>query len=291
MQKTLDLSIKRKEIGSTNGGYISPSGRIYQSYMDNVDWCEFVRNMDPRAYENFDCGAGGELKAKGDYPPKMASWGSSSRMLYNLVQKLGVDNFEFEHKLDTMVGGVANLDGFIEKDDSLIFVEAKCREIYGGKSRGIKSVYHDLYEYISADPSNNLSISSVVSDDVMKVKYFTEFGEITCFDLKQMICHLLAIATDIIKNPTKKKIRFLYLCFNPNYIDIIDLEKSNKITHTYNKMCSECRSIDFKSLFLSVYRYLVKNIYGDENCDELMASSVDFSFELCDQSNFGEKIR
>ena len=80
MQKTLDLSIKKTEIGSLQGGYSTV--KLYESYMSNDAWEDFIIEMKrnhPEAYKEYGAGSGGELKPKGKYPPKMASFGSSSR--------------------------------------------------------------------------------------------------------------------------------------------------------------------------------------------------------------------
>ena len=87
---------------------------------------------------------GSELKEKNGRPPKMASFGSSSRMIYNLSNKK--NGFHFEKKLPTTVGGTANLDGFYEDDNRYIFVEAKCHEPYNVKKTVISSKYKDLYK-------------------------------------------------------------------------------------------------------------------------------------------------
>ena len=132
MQKTLDLSIKQQETGSLDGGFLANNQTVYPSYLDNQAWLDFKMDMAsnyPTAWMEYGAGSGGELKEEGPFPPKMASYGSSSRMIYRLCK----DNpdFHFEYKLPTRVGGIANLDGFLETEDRYIFVEANCREPYG----------------------------------------------------------------------------------------------------------------------------------------------------------------
>ena len=110
--------------------------------MNNDEWDAFVADMEKNhqnAFDEYGAGSGGELKPKGKYPPKMASYGSSSRMIYNLCK--GIAEFHFEEKMPTKVGGTANLDGYMETGDRYIFVEAKCRELYGENSHLIESKY------------------------------------------------------------------------------------------------------------------------------------------------------
>ena len=88
--KLLDLSIKQ---AGTNGNktdkcYVH-KGREYYNYLDNASWQDFINEMKTLyypIYENYKNGSGDELGIKkvGKYPPKMASYGSSSRMIYLL---------------------------------------------------------------------------------------------------------------------------------------------------------------------------------------------------------------
>ena len=142
MNKSLDKAImllETSENPSLEGGYVTETG-TYDAYMNNLCWQQFKCEMEksnPQAFEDYGKGGGKELderKERGKiYPPKMASFGSSSRMIYSLLHD--VDDFLFEKKLHTYVGGTAHLDGFMEKDDKCIFIEAKCREPYGNKEK------------------------------------------------------------------------------------------------------------------------------------------------------------
>jgi len=103
------------------------------------------------------------------------------------------------------------------------------------------------------------------------------------FDIKQMICHLLGIATAFLKGEfSDKKIDFVYLLYNPKLIEI--KEEKEKIHHIYDQTCMECDAIDFKALFESIVYYLqtVKEVGSDKN---LTRRVNDFSFRRCDQSN------
>lgn len=119
----------------------------YNNYMSNEEWDDYLEKMDETHKRQYGMGAGGELKA-GKYPPKMASFGSSSRLIYELSKDF--DGFIFEERLDTRVGGVANLDGFLHKGSKYIYVEAKRREIYSPshERQDIKCVYEPVYERI-----------------------------------------------------------------------------------------------------------------------------------------------
>ena len=106
--------------------------------------------------------------------------------------------------------------------------------------------------------------------------------EIHSFEMKQMISHLLGVATAYLKDEFDKKIDFIYLLFNPKLIKIN--EGKEEIINIYEQTCNECNSVDFKALFEVIIDYLqtVKGLGKDKNNAEIVNN---FSFILCDQSN------
>lgn len=290
MQTTLDLSIKIQEAGTIDGGYVTY--KSYPSYMSNQEWESFINDMEQNhndAYLEYGAGSGGELKPKGKFPPKMASYGSSSRMIYNLCKD--IPGFHFEYQLPTKVGGIANLDGFFESTDRYIFVEAKCREPYAIKSHLIERKYKDLYNYITNDKHCNLNIVTKDCESKMKVDFSAGECPISCFDIKQMICHLLGVAAKFLKDPSDKKITFVYLCYNPTMLKIADEKKKEQIFMTYEKMCYECKCIDFTKLFETIVKYLCLEFnLGNANSPENIRMLSNFEFVLCDQSNYANVI-
>lgn len=286
MQTTLDLSIKKHETGTLEGGYTTK--KEYPSYMNNQMWDSFKKDMEQNhkaAYTEYGAGSGGEMNPKGKFPPKMASYGSSSRMIYNLCKD--IPNFHFEYQLPTRVGGIANLDGFMDFENKYTFVEAKCREPYGVKPHLIEKKYKDLYNYINKNTSCNINIKVQDEESKIKVDFFADDLAVTYFDIKQMICHLLGIAVKFLNNPTDKKICFLYLCYNPKLIEITDTKKKDEIYKAYDKMCDECNSIDFVSLFETVIRYLHEELnVGKATNENITEITSRFTFTLCDQNNF-----
>ena len=151
LNKILDYAIMADETAKNPGlksGY-TVNEKTYNNYLSNDSFEMFVEDMKtnhPTAYEMYGKGGGKELEERKSgsniYPPKMASFGSSSRMIYNLMKD--TDGFLFEKKLPTTVGGTANLDGFIETDEKCVFVEAKCREPYTAKDGIIERKYEDF---------------------------------------------------------------------------------------------------------------------------------------------------
>lgn len=288
MQKTLDLAIKKEERGV--GGYSANNGENYENYLSKDEWKIFVSDMKtnyPSAFIQYGAGSGGEMKDSKNYPPKMASYGSSSRMIFNLSKHLCKSGFQFEYKLPTRIGGIANLDGFMQKADRYIFIEAKCREPYGEKSHLIENAYEKLYEYINEDSECNLNIKYQAHDKKIKVDFCVGDIKINRYDIKQMICHLLGIAVKFLNNPTDKKISFLYLCYNPNLIAIDNEKHRNKIANVYGEMCKECHTINHQELFRVIMMYLhKKRNVGIATIDEINKMVDNFEFDLCDQSNY-----
>lgn len=296
LNKILDYAIMQDETSRNpelKSGFVL-NGRSYDNYLSNDCFEVFVENMKnnhPIAYKMYGEGGGSELeirKGRGGvmYPPKMASFGSSSRMIYNLLKD--VDDFLFEKKLPTTVGGTANLDGFMETDSKYLFVEAKCREPYSKKQNKYEWKYKGLYNYITESDLTNVSCE-IEGDELIDSKMLVTFkvnGEvIEHFDLKQMISHLLGVATALLKGKlSAKDIEFYYLLFNPMLINIPDEGAKEQIYKIYNCTCKECENIDFKSLFAVIIRFLKseKGFDIDVNETELVNR---FSFKLCSQSD------
>lgn len=300
LNKILDKAIKLSETGTENPseGYKIGSGEPYSDYMSKSLWEAFCKEMEefyPKAYNSYKNGGGKELeerKVKGNtYPPKMASYGSSSRFIYNLMKN--DENFEFEVKLPTTVGGIANLDGFRKIENGYVFVEAKCREPYGAKTKVVETKYKEFYEYINQSAKTKVFCDMVSVDgkkEKMKVTFKYDEKEIEFFDMKQMISHLLGIATAFLTGKYQNgNIHFMYLLFNPTKISIPDPKAETKINNIYNSICDVCKMIDFKSLFEVILEYLQKEKgLGKDKC---IADIIHkFTFDLCDQDSFEGKI-
>lgn len=297
ISKTLDLSIKQNETGKEKEDkYYLLADRQYENYIDNETWMDFVaemRNNYPSAYAEYGEGSGDELGIKkiGRFPPKMASYGSSSRMIYLLSRD--IKGFQFEKKLPTTVGGIANMDGFLQGEGKQFYIEAKCREPYSPKSYIIDRKYEDLYRYIDAEPTVDLKCNiTILDDDKMQVQFVAQGTVITAFDIKQMISHLLGIATAKLNNPTEEKIRFLYLLYNPSNIKIVNPKHTEKIMAAYNTQVRECNSIPFADLFRVVIDYLydIKSV-GIANEQYINNIKTAFTFELCDQNYYLKSMK
>lgn len=288
----LDLAIKLNEKGSIDGAYsVTRNGQTLhkQTYMTNEERESFVLSMksnelQPSAYEEYSEGGGDELSEKSGRPPKMASYGSSSRMIYMLSE--GKAGFHYEMKLPTTVGGKANLDGFCEDGSRYIFVEAKCHEPYSKKTSAVSDCYRELYEYLNAHTWGSINIEMKPSDRerYMNVDFFADGERLEHFDLKQMICHLLGIATGLLKGTVaQKQIDFIYLLFDPTELDI-EPDAKEIIDQIYERTCYECNLIDFAELFRAILAFLNEtNFNGAMTDDELDNAVLRFTFTLASQ--------
>lgn len=294
IDETLDYAIMRDETlknPNLKSGYII-DGRPYGQYLDNKCFDDFINDMKtnyPIAYKMYGEGSGSELELRksrwGTFsPPKMASFGSSSRMIFNLMKD--TKGFLFEKQLPTTVGGTANLDGFMETDSKYIFVEAKCREPYGKKDDKIYRKYEKLYNFINQSEKTNVSCDILPIDEIyMKVTFKMNDNPIHNFDMKQMISHLLGVSTAFLNGEFElKDIEFIYLLFNPTVIEIKDEKAREKIYEIYKNTCDECNATDFKALFQVLIDYLksLKKWNKDYKTNDLTDR---FTFKLCSQED------
>ncbi|MBR5453121.1 MAG: hypothetical protein IKV54_03495 [Clostridia bacterium] len=281
--KELDLAIKLSEAKTVEGGYVI-GDRVIDTYMTNGEWEEFKGSMPPSALDEYIAGGGDELSEKDGRPPKMASYGSSSRMIYMLSRHK--EDFHYEKKLHTTVGGTANVDGFYDEGYRYVFVEAKCHEPYSSKNSPVSSAYEKLYNYINAYMPENLFIEMTPSckDGYMETVFHADGEVLEHFDLKQMICHLLGIATGILKGELEnKQIDFIYLLFDPTELEI-SAEAKEMIDSIYERTCYECNLVDFATLLQVIFAFLKEEKYGDNlSAEEIYDIICKFTFSLASQ--------
>ena len=196
------------------------------------------------------------------------------------------ESFVFGKKLHTTIGGTANLDGFLKESHRYLFVTAKCHEPYSKKASRVSATYKELYDYINENMPDSLFIQAepTTNPKLMKVEYIAEWEKLEYFDLKQMICQLLGIATAMLQGKLEQKqIDFIYLFYDPTELELAP-DTKEKIDSIYERVCYECNLVDIAALFRAVLSYLNEKKY---NC-ALSSETVEqiafrFTFTLASQ--------
>ena len=287
LQHKLDYAIRDKDRKHYGEGYIiSKSKLAYDRYMSNAGWEIYLAEMSEDHRIQYEKGDGGELNEKrgrwGIYPPKMACYGSSSRIIYTLLR--GVANIEFEKKFATLVGHTANLDAYLQTGYTDIFLEAKCREIYASHTKiDIGDVYKPVYEYIKqCNKKFGYSVEPSKTNNKFKCSFYYDGKQIIRFDIKQLICHFLAIVANYLKPLNGKdamaNIRFVYFIYNPN-------ELGNKtLKSVYDNTINEIDKNGVIELFKAVFEYQKKKL----NIEKEMPI---FEFVLANQNDIIDNLK
>jgi len=99
--------------------------------------------------------------------------------------------------------------------------------------------------------------------------------------MKQMICHLLGIATGIFKGELdKKQIDFIYLLYDPTELELAS-DSKEIIDTIYERTRYECTLVDFAALLRVIFAFLKNEKYGDViSDDEIDAIVCKFAFVL-----------
>lgn len=294
MATALDCAIRDFEVENDTKKYgYKVKDNIYYNYMSNEYWESYKIVMPEEHRKQFDNGSGGELKEKkgrwGIYPPKMASFGSSSRMIYELSKD--ISGFCFEEQLDTRVGGIANLDGFLKKDNKYIYIEAKRREIYSSthESEEIKEVYLPVYKCIKdkcGEGNFDFTIADAKEEGIKKVTFRLNKNPVQYFDLKQLICHFLGIAYDLAKHSINNAdVKFLYLIFNPKKVKI-DENYKEKISTRFDCVVEFINNNNdtIERIFQAVLEY-------QSEIHKIQKPEVKFEFKLVDQDSYKDELK
>lgn len=295
--KALDFAIRDFELQNKNNRYSSGyriDGREYWNYMSENSWKNFKGEMSDEHISQYVEGGGNELDERnsrwGMLPPKMASFGSSSRMIYNLSKE--IPGFVFEKIMYTYVGGNANLDGYLLLDNTAVFVEAKCSEIYDTHTLfDISNVYAEVYNYLrNKNKSFDYEPKGSKKQNYFKCIFQYDGNDIKYFDLKQLICHFLGISAALINNKIESNtIKFIYLIFNPNYNTDFSHDAikkyEKKLKDQYDETIEEIEKFsDMKWLFDSIMEYQSKRL-------NRLIVKYNFDFYLTDQVKYQNYLK
>ena len=285
LTEVFDRAKKQLEGGDLNNGY-KVAGRTFESYLTNKDWEDFKSKM-PNAPDRY---KGREMQIvtrKGHtYPPKMASYASSSRFMFYKGEEIG--GFLYEEPCPTGLGGYpAYLDGYLP--DKGVYVEAKCHEFYNYSRPKIGKGHKKLLEGIIPMLDNRLNY-------FMRNGYlYLSWDRIDSghFDFKQMLCHLSGIANKVLRGD-EKTVHFIYLVYRPTEELLCFVKKeSNKkrIRELYAAEEAFAKPEMFKLIYGAILQYF--NNEKKYGCSEAsikdMLSAFDFTF--CDQESFNAVVK
>lgn len=307
LQNVFDLAKKEFDRGNIECGYKANNGRLYTAYYTNDEWQTFKNEMEKNyksAYDDFKDGDGGELDERGQYPPKMASYGSSSRFIFECSRD--IPNFQFEKKLGIYVPArnkkqeaKASLDGYIMEKN--IYVEAKCREIYNRNTPEFNGKYEEFYTYLRVHTQGRFNFDIVKhinkkGEISRRVRFFWDNKRIMHFDCKQILCHLLGIAKNTITNPQTISPTLLYLVYKPSeeLLGYIKSKRSaNSIRSCWDKEFNEATTIDMSLIYNCVVHFLYecKGIGLKLNVTEIERIAQSFKFHFCSQDDYLSHIQ
>ncbi len=232
-------------LGNYSFGY-EIAGRPYDVYYSREAYKKFIAEMQStkynKFYDQYNRGQGSELIEKDNKPPKMASVASSSRFCY-LALRDGCKQFGnsaniiFEHgcKINGVRGTGAQLDAYLPEEN--IYFEVKCHEIFGYHKTSLSKSYWKLLY----GQENDFCFPHAECPQITKFQFkLSDFGinkRKARFDVKQLLCHLLGIASQKVKN-TPAKLVFLF--FKPK----MDLESEQKqVDAVFEELKDEIKNI------------------------------------------------
>lgn len=300
-QNYFDLAKKKFEGGKEEDCFIARNGKPYHAYHTREEWKAFLEDMEShynRAYNEYKEGGGGEL-LENRYPPKMASYGSSSRMIYELSRD--IPGFHFEKKLGICVPAKnesqeaeASLDGYLA--DKCLYVEAKCREIYAESHPVFNVKYKEYYSFLNEHTGGlfNYSLKESI-DKTGKVVYSVYFSwggsPISHLDMKQLLCHLLGIAKQTLLDGGKQIPTLLYLVYHPSkeLLDQVDSKRARKsIERCLETEKAEAHLIEIKDLYKCAVLFMHERNGIGQNLPAKVIDKISksFVFKFCDQKEY-----
>ena len=229
------------------GYHIPSTDRTYGNYYCEDAFFAFREEMKssyPHIHHFYNRGKGSELKELpsryGILPPKMASVASSSRFCYLTLRDgaaaLGTNNpviFEHGCPITGVPGNAPQLDACIPADS--IYVEAKCHEIFDSHRVVMKNKYHNpIY-----GTDNAFGFEPRVSTGTATFEIpLSDFGiqkSASMFDIKQLLCHLMGIASQ-----SEQPATLVYLFFIPKATDSV---KQKAVDDVFTALREEIRCI------------------------------------------------
>lgn len=202
-------------------GYITADGVKHDDYYKKEVFETFCDEMKYGHWKRFAEGAGSELKVHKhmgkEVPPKMASVASSSRFCYLALHNGWINGnrnvtFEEKCKIYDISYAYANLDAYFPDDNR--YFEVKCHEIFDSHPVVLRNAY--ISKFLGKDKVFEIDEKFCKKGDgefEIALSLFGIEGDRTMLDIKQLLCHLMGLAT------RKEKAVLTYLFFKPEIND------------------------------------------------------------------------
>lgn len=197
----------------------------YPHYFSEEAFRSFLQEMEehyPDAFSRYRSGKGSELLERTEkgrtMPPKMASAASSSRFCYLSLRDGahvlggGKVTFEADCPVDGVRGTAPQMDAF--SAEGAIFIEVKCHEIFDPHAI---SLSHQ-YRHWLCGKSNGFLLDipeSTPGEQIHIPLSAFNIGERCMLDIKQLLCHLMGIASHACTSATLVYLFFKPLCADP----------------------------------------------------------------------------
>lgn len=226
------------------GYHISEADTSYPVYYNKNAFDTFINQMKqgyPDAYTAYYNGKGSELlpAANGKNPPKMASVASSSRFCYlalrNGAQALGGGKVEFEYDcpIEGIRGTAPQMDA--RSAEGNIFIEVKCHEIFDKHHIELSAQYRNWLTDLNKGFALSIPENSEMSKIRLPLSLFNIHENSSMFDIKQLLCHLMGIASH-----PQKPATLVYLFFKPQAENTAE---QKQIDEVFCKLQSEIKCI------------------------------------------------
>ena len=209
-------------------------------------------------------------------------------MIYQLSKH--IDGFCFEKQLPTTVGGRANLDGYLSLPDKEIYIEAKCREPYSHTAeQTVSRQYRGVYDHLCRKMPDIFFCAMQNTPDAygrsMQASFRCKGKTVEAFDIKQMICHLLAVATEHLTHPGSKEVLFLYLLYDPSQLPL-QSDNRQTVLAIHKDVCQTATGLDLPQMFAHIVDYLMAEGSFPVQAYEAEALKKAFRFQLCNQNDY-----
>ena len=117
----------------------------------------------------------------------------------------------------------------------------------------------------------------------MHVAFFCKGDSVAYFDIKQMICHMLGVANEMLTTKSDKAVLFLYLLYNPEELPLPP-ESKQEIMRIYTNTCKAACNYRFEEIFGHIVDFLIREKHISEEPEKVDKIKSSFRFVLCNQN-------